>query len=70
MVNWSASKKRALMKRRGTEDAKEEPSFMQPLLKRQERPRGPSKAQLRAEADAAYAEWIARKAAERGSETK
>jgi hypothetical protein len=56
---WSAAnKKRALMTRRGFRNSRQQTPFMAPLL-RAPRPImvGPSKADLRQQADAALAQW-------------
>ena len=58
-TKWTAAaQKRALMKRRGFANSRQLPQSMAPLL---QSPKpvtiGPSKAEQRAEADAALAEW-------------
>jgi hypothetical protein len=60
MASWGAGKKRALMRRRGTEGSRDTPSIMSPLLTRQPKAPQPSKDELRAAADAAIAEWRAK----------
>jgi hypothetical protein len=58
--NWGRARERDRMRRQGSESAGEDASFMRPLLSaRPPRPRI-SKAELRAEADAAYEAWKAR----------
>jgi hypothetical protein len=60
-MNWVRVKNRAQMRRQGVEDKKAETSSFNPLLKK--RPQRPklSKAEQRAEAEKALAEWRARK---------
>jgi hypothetical protein len=61
-MNWVRVKNRTQMRRQGVEDKKAEPSSFNPLLKK--RPQGRpklSKAEQRAEAEKALAEWKARK---------
>jgi hypothetical protein len=59
MSKWSAaSKKRALMARRGYANSRNVTPFMAPLMKAPKPIRvGPSKAEQRAEAAAALAQW-------------
>jgi hypothetical protein len=58
--DWERARERDRMRRRGVASAGDDVSFMRPLLSaRPPRPRI-SKAELRAEANAAYAAWKAR----------
>lgn len=61
MASWSTSKKRALMRKRGTEGSREQPGMMRPLLPAKEKRPQPSKADQRATAEAALAEWKAKR---------
>jgi hypothetical protein len=63
--NWRRNNERALMRARGTESAKDETPFMAPLVPRRKRRPRLSKADLRADADAAIAEWRRRNGASR-----
>jgi hypothetical protein len=61
-MNWMRVKSRAQMRRQGIEDKKGEPSLVDPLKKRPRKYRpAASKAEQRAEAEKALAEWKARK---------
>ena len=57
MTKWSAQK-RSLMQRRGFMNSRQETPFAQPLMKAPKPSRvGPTKADLRKQADAALAAW-------------
>jgi len=58
MANWGASKKRALMLRRGTEGSRDDSASLirRPVRDKPKTPRA-SKEQLRADAAAAFIAW-------------
>ena len=72
MANWGASKKRALMRRHGTEHSRDDSASMvrRVVVERStnDRPPAKSKEQLRAAAVRAFMEWRARRAAEKVAE--
>jgi hypothetical protein len=58
MAKWSdASKKRTLMKRRGSSNSRQLPQFMAPLMAPKPMTIGPTKAEQRAQAAAALEQW-------------
>jgi len=61
-LDWMNDRKKQLMRRRGTENIKEDdPSMMAPLSRaRRPKPLRRPKSDLRAEGEAAYAAWQAR----------
>jgi hypothetical protein len=58
--NWSASKRRELMRCRGTQDARDEDTIMRPLRKSM-RAKHLSKDEQRVQGAAAFEEWQAKK---------
>ena len=69
MANWALSKKRALMRRRGTEYVRDDSASMVrrvvpcPASKDAPRPTGKTKEALRADAAAAFIAWREKRAA-------
>jgi hypothetical protein len=68
MANWGASKKRALMRKRGIEHTRDDSASMvrRPFAERSTKDRPPrkSKEELRADAAAAFMAWREARAAE------
>jgi hypothetical protein len=56
-MNWMKLKNRGQMRRQGTEDKKSERSSFNPSVKKRARGPTPSKAEQRAQAEKALAEW-------------
>ena len=59
--NWSATKRRELIRRRGTQDVRDEDAIVWPLRKSVIRTNCLSKDEQRAQAAAAFEEWQAKK---------